>query len=295
MHTFTDFSGGTVVRNQPANAGYARYSGSIPGSRRFPGVGNSNPLLYSCSANLMDRGASQATVDRVTNDSDTTEHTCTGLSVQFSHSPVQFFETACTEALQASLSQTPGACSNSCPLHQWCHPTVSSSIVPFSSCLQSFPAIGSFHMSQFFVSGGQNIGVSVLASVCPMNVQDWFPSGQLARSHSPRDSQVFSKTQFKSMNSSVLSFLYVPILTSIQDYWKTIDLTKQTFVSKVMSLLFNTLSRLVTACLPRSKHLLISWQQSPSAMILEPKKIKSLTLYIVSLFAMEWWERMPQY
>ena len=193
------------------------------------------------------------------------------------------------------LSQTPGACSNSCPLHQWCHPTVSSSIVPFSSCLQSFPAIGSFHMSQFFVSGGQNIGASVSASVCPMNVQDWFPSGQLARSHSPRDSEVFSKTQFKSMNSSVLSFLYVPILTSIHDHWKTIDLTKQTFVSKVMSLLFNILSRLVTAFLPRSKHLLITWLQSPSAMILEPKKIKSLTLSIVSLFAMEWWERMPQY
>ena len=135
-------------------------------------------------------------------------------------------------------SQSPRVFSNSCPLHQWCHPTVSSSIVPFSSCLQSFPAIGSFHMSQFFVSGGQNIGASVSASVCPMNVQDWFPSGQLARSHSPRDSEVFSKTQFKSMNSSVLSFLYVPIFTSIHDHWKTIDLTKQTFVSKVMSLFF---------------------------------------------------------
>ena len=106
MHTFTDFSGGTVVRNQPANAGYARYSGLIPGSRRFPGVGNSNLLLYSCLANLMDRGAWQATGDRVTNDSDTTEHTCTGVSVQFGHSPVRFFETACTEALQASLSIT---------------------------------------------------------------------------------------------------------------------------------------------------------------------------------------------
>ena len=76
------------------------------------------------------------------------------------------------------------------------------------------------------------------------------------------------------MNSSVLSFLYVPILTSIHDHWKTIDLTKQTFVSKVMSLLFNILSRLVIAFLPRSKCLLISWLQSPSAVIFEPRKIK---------------------
>ena len=72
-------------------------------------------------------------------------------------------------------SPTPGAYSNSCPLSQWCHPTFSSSVIPFSR-LQSFPALGSFPMSQFFTSGGQTIGVSASASVLPMNIQDWFPS-----------------------------------------------------------------------------------------------------------------------
>ena len=74
-------------------------------------------------------------------------------------------------------SPTPWVHSNSCPLHQWCHPTISSSVVPFSSCLQSFPASGSFQMSQFFASGGQSIGVSVSASVLPMTIRDWFPLG----------------------------------------------------------------------------------------------------------------------
>ena len=74
-------------------------------------------------------------------------------------------------------SPTPEACSNSCPLNRWCHPTISSSIIPFSSCLQSFPASGSFPMSQSFTSGGQSIGVSALASVLPMNTQDWSPLG----------------------------------------------------------------------------------------------------------------------
>ena len=88
--------------------------------------------------------------------------------------------------------------------------------------------------------------------------------------------------QFKSINSSAFSFLYGPTLTSIHDYWKTIALTTRTFVGKVMSLLFNMLSILVIAFLPRSKCLLIFWLQSPSAVILEPKKIKSLIVSIVS-------------
>ena len=71
----------------------------------------------------------------------------------------------------------PGVYSNSCPLSRWCHPTISSSVIPFSSHLQSFPASGSFPMSQFFASGGQSIGVSPSASVLPMNIQDWFPLG----------------------------------------------------------------------------------------------------------------------
>ena len=72
-------------------------------------------------------------------------------------------------------SPTPGACSNSCPSSWWCHPTISSPVIPFSYCLQSFPASGSFPMSQFFTSGGQSIGVSAATSVLPMNTQDWFP------------------------------------------------------------------------------------------------------------------------
>ena len=72
-------------------------------------------------------------------------------------------------------SPTPRVYSNSCPLRWWCHPTISSSVVPFSSCLQSFPASGSFPMSQFFTSGGQSIAVSASAPVLPMNIQDWFP------------------------------------------------------------------------------------------------------------------------
>ena len=74
-------------------------------------------------------------------------------------------------------SPTPGACSNSCPSSWWCHPTISSPVIPFSSCLQSFPTSGSFPMSQFFASGGQSIGVSASASILPRNIEDWFPLG----------------------------------------------------------------------------------------------------------------------
>ena len=107
-------------------------------------------------------------------------------------------------------SPTPGACSDSCPLRRWCHPTISSSVVPFSSHLQSFPASGSFPTSQFFASGGQRIGVSTSASVLPKNMQDWFPLGLLVwSSRSARDSQESSPTpQFKSINSLVISLLY---------------------------------------------------------------------------------------
>ena len=117
-------------------------------------------------------------------------------------------------------SPTPRACSNSCPLSQWCHPTISSSIIPFSSCLQSFPALGSFPMSQFFTSSGQSIGAS--ASVLPMNIQDWFPLGWtgLISFQSNGLSWVFSNTTVQKHRSLVLSFLYGPTLTSIHDNWK---------------------------------------------------------------------------
>ena len=126
-------------------------------------------------------------------------------------------------------SPTPRAYSNSCTSSQWCHPTISSSVVPFFSLLRSFPASGSFPMSLFFPSGGQRIGVSASASVLSMNIQDWSPLGWTGGSPCrPRDSQESSLTpQFKSINSSVLRFLYGPTLTSIHDYWKTIALTNQ--------------------------------------------------------------------
>ena len=117
-------------------------------------------------------------------------------------------------------SPTPRVHPNSCPLSRWCHPTISSSVVSFS-CPQSFPASESSQKSQLFTSGGQSIGVSASASVLPMNTQDWSPLGWTGWiACSPRDSQESSPTpQFKSINSSVLSFLYSPTLTSIHDHW----------------------------------------------------------------------------
>ena len=114
-------------------------------------------------------------------------------------------------------SSTPRACSNSCPASPRCHLAISSSVIPFSSCLQSFPESGSFPMSQFFTSGGQSIGVSASASVLPMNIQD----GLVGSPCSPRDSQESSPIpQFKSINFSAFSFLHSPTLTSIQGHWK---------------------------------------------------------------------------
>ena len=99
-------------------------------------------------------------------------------SVQFSHSIVSDSATHELQHARPSCpSPAPRVYSNACPLSQWCHPTISSSAVPFSSCLQSFPTSGSFQVSQFFASGGQSIGVSASASVFPMNIQDWFPLG----------------------------------------------------------------------------------------------------------------------
>jgi len=101
-----------------------------------------------------------------------------------------------------SPSPSPGACSNSCPLSQWCHPTISSSVIPFSSYLQSFPASETFLMSWIFALGGQSIGASVSLSVLPINIQDWFPLGlTCVISFSPRDSQESSLArQFESIN-----------------------------------------------------------------------------------------------
>ena len=146
-------------------------------------------------------------------------------------SSVQFSRSVVSDSLQPhGLQHTrlpcpspiPRAYPNSCPLSRWCHPTISSSVVPFSSCPQSFPASASFPMSRFFASGGQSIGVSASASVLPMNIQDWVPVGwtgwiSFCLRNSPESSPTL---QFKSINSSALSFLYSPTLTSIHDYWK---------------------------------------------------------------------------
>ena len=148
-------------------------------------------------------------------------------------SSVQFSRSVVSDSLQPHESQharppcpspTPGVHSNSCPRSRWCHPAISSSVIPFSSCPQSLPASGSFSMSQLFAWGGQSIGVSALASVLPMNTKDWSPSvqdGLVGFPCSLRDSQESSPTpQFKSINSSALSFLHSPTITSIHYHWK---------------------------------------------------------------------------
>ena len=121
-------------------------------------------------------------------------------------------------------SPAHGACSNSCPSSRWCHPTISSSVIPFSSLLQSFPASESFPMSQFFASGGQSIGVSASASILPMNIQDWFllEWAGLISLHFKELSRVFSNTtvqkhQFSSTQFSLWSNSH-PYMTA--DCWK---------------------------------------------------------------------------
>ena len=119
-------------------------------------------------------------------------------------------------------SPTPRVHSDSRPSNQWCHPAISSSVVPFSSCPQSLSESGSFPMNQLFASGGQSIGVSALASFLSKNTQDWSPlNGLVGSPCSPRDSQESSPTpQFKGINSSALSLLHSPTLTSIHDHRK---------------------------------------------------------------------------
>ena len=118
-------------------------------------------------------------------------------------------------------SPTAGDNSNSCPLSWWCHPIISSSVAPFSSCLQSFPASGSSQIRQLFTSGGQSIGASASTSLLPMDTQNWYPLGLVGSPYSPKDSQESSPTpEFKSINSSALSSFSSPTLTSIHDYWK---------------------------------------------------------------------------
>ena len=151
----------------------------------------------------------------------------------------------------------PGVCSNSCPFSRWCYLTISSSTTLFSFCFQSFPASGSFPMSQLFASGGQSIRASASALVLPMNIQGWFPLGLtgLISLQSKGLSRVFSSTTIRKHHF----FGTQPALQSNSHIhrWltgKTMVSTIWAFVAKVMSLLFNTLSGFVIAFLPRSKH-----------------------------------------
>ena len=124
-----------------------------------------------------------------------------------------------------SPSTIPGTYSNSCPLSQWCHPTISSSLIPFSSCLHSFPESGSFQMSHFFTSGGQTVGVSALALVLPVNIRDWFPLGWTGLiSLSPRE---FSPTpQFKASILQCSAFFIIQLSHPYMTTGKTIALTR---------------------------------------------------------------------
>ena len=152
---------------------------------------------------------------------------------------------------------SPGACSSSCPLGRWCHPTISSSVVPFS-CPQSLPSSESFPVSQLFTWGGQSTGVSALASVLAKNPQDWFPSGWTGwiSLQSKGLTRVFSSTlQHHNSKASILqhsALFTVQLSHPYMTTGETIALTKRTFVGKVTSLLLNMLSRLVITFLPRS-------------------------------------------
>ena len=151
-------------------------------------------------------------------------------------------------------------------------------------------------MSQQFTSDGQSIRISASTSVLPMNIQDWFPLG--CTGWISWKFKVLSRVlQHHSSKISILrhsAFFTVQLSHPYMTFGKTIALTRWTFVGKVMSLLFNMLSKLVITFLPRSKHLLISWLQSASAVILELSKIKSVTVSTVSpSICMKWWDQMP--
>ena len=219
-----------------------------------PGGGHSNPLQSSCLKNPMGREAWWATTHRVTQswtqlkwlsmqawraESATSPRSSSSFSwrirsrnqnliarcahcywneflssVEFSHSVVSLWPHELQHARPPCPSPAPGVHPNPCPSSRWCHSTISSSVIPFSSCPQYFPAAGSFPVSQLFASGGQSIGVSASTSVLPMNTLDWSPLGWTGWiSLQSKDSQESSPTpQFKSINSLMLSFLYSPII-----------------------------------------------------------------------------------
>ena len=194
-------------------------------------------------------------------------------------------------------SPTPGVHSNSCPLSRWCHPAISSSVVPFSSCSQSLPASESFPVSQLFAWGGQSTGVfsfSIIPSKerpGPISFRmDWLDLLAVQGTLKSLLQHLGSKSSFLQHSAFFTVQISHPYMTT----GKTIALTRRTFVGKVMSLLLNMLSRLVITFFPRSKSLLISWLQSPSTVILEPpKNSQPLFPLFPHLFPMKWWDQMP--
>ena len=222
-------------------------------------------------------------------------HSCSKYLLQFkgqfssvqSLSRVWLFATPWTSAHGLPVHHQLPESAHLCPSSWWCHPTISSSVVPVSSCPQSLPASGSFPMSQLFTSGGQSIG-SFSFNISPSNEHpglislrvDWLDLLTVQGTLS-------SLLQYHSSKASILchsAFFIVQLSHPYMTTGKTIALTRWTFVGKVMSLLFNMLSRLVITFLPRSKRLLISWLQSPSAIILELPNIKLATVYTFSLY-----------
>ena len=210
-------------------------------------------------------------------------------------SPVWLFATPWTIACQASFtSPTPRVYSNTCPLSQWCHPTISSSAVPFLLPSSIFPSIRVFSNESvllirwpkywsFSFSISPSKGYSGLISF----MMDWLDLLAV-------QGTLKTLLQHRSSKASILqcsAFFRVHLSHPYMTTGKTIALTRWTFVCKVMSLIFNNLLRLVITFLPRSKCLLISWLQSQCAVILEPPKIKSVT--VSHLFAKKWWDQMP--
>ena len=193
------------------------------------------------------------------------------LAVVQSISPVQLSATPWTAAHQALLSSTVSrSLLKLMSIDSWCYLTLSFSVAPFSFCLQSFPASGSFPMSWLFTSGGQSIGVSASASVLPMSTQGWFPLGltDLISLQSKGLSRAVSSTSLKASVLRYSALFMVQLSHLSMTTGRTIALTIQTFVGKVMSLLFNTLSgfvvalsRFVTLChsFVKDQNVLISW------------------------------------
>ena len=180
-------------------------------------------------------------------------------------------------------SLSPKVCLNSCPLSQWCHPTISFSVIPFSSCPPStFPSIRVFsNESALHIRWAKYWSFSF--SISPSNEYSGLISFRMDWLYLLAvQGTLKSLLQHHSSNTSILrrsAFFIVQLSHSYMTTGKIMALTRQTFVDKVLSLLFNMLSRLVITFLPRSKCLLISWLQSPSAVILEPRKIKSATVF----------------